>query len=76
MEADETLIVAELVPGGSQRVRVVSLKCRTARGTARRPALLPLQFKMRLLPVGLRENDPNNPVLWQMLMGAGPCSIK
>lgn len=62
MEADETLIVAELVPGGSQGVREVSLKCRKARGTAKRPALLLLQFKMRLLPVGFREDDPNNPV--------------
>lgn len=63
MEANETLIVVELVPGGSQGIREVSLKCRTARGTAMRPALSPLQFKIRLLPVGISEYDPNNPVL-------------
>lgn len=75
MEADETLIVAELVPGSSKGVRETSLKCKTGRGKARWPALLPLQFNVRLLPVGLRERDLNNPALWQMLMEAGPPSI-
>lgn len=76
MEADETLIVGELVPGNSKGVREASLKCKTGGGTARWPTLLPLQFKVCLLPVGFREHDLNNPVLWQMLMGAGPPSIK
>lgn len=63
MEADERLIAGKLVPCGNQGATEVALKCRTAGGMLRWPTQLPLHFKVRLLPVGFREHDLNNPVL-------------
>lgn len=58
MEADETLIAAELVLGGSRG----SQRCRRAGGTVRWPAHC-------LLSVGFGEHDLTSPVLWQMFTG-------
>lgn len=60
MEADETLTAAELVPGGRRDAGGVG-------GRRRWPAHLPLLFKARLLPVGVREHDLSSLVLWQMM---------
>lgn len=65
MEADETLIAAELVPGGSWGVGDAG----RLGATLRWPAHLPLRLKFHLLPVGFRERELNNPALWRMFKG-------
>lgn len=67
MEADGTLIAAELAPGGSWGAGDAGrLGGAALRGGA---AHLPLPLKFRLPPVGFRERELNNPALWRMFTG-------